>query len=172
MCEKFDDAPLFDLTSSAEDSPAKTYRWLDDATALLESEADSSGKCGGSFRLFFPPGFSSKTSLACFPLNKDEISVWSSPRLLNSGMAWHGACLTLNTSDWPKDATVCSLSEVLEAFVAGKFFLSPKACRGILRRAERRGRELPERLRVALEQVASQEQTERVVEWIGRRISC
>jgi hypothetical protein len=35
--------------------------------------------------------------------------------------------------------------------------LSARACRGILRRAEKRGKEIPEALKRALETVASQE---------------
>jgi hypothetical protein len=36
-----------------------------------------------------------------------------------------------------------------------RFYLSSKACAGILRRAEKRGKELPEQLQRALEAVAS-----------------
>jgi hypothetical protein len=38
--------------------------------------------------------------------------------------------------------------------IPAKFFLSPKACEGILRRAERRGKALPEALDRALRAVA------------------
>jgi hypothetical protein len=38
--------------------------------------------------------------------------------------------------------------------VPQKFYLSPKACSGILRRAEKRGKELPPLLRAALENAA------------------
>ena len=38
----------------------------------------------------------------------------SSGRWLNSGMGSHTESLTLNTSEWPKDAAVCSLSDILE----------------------------------------------------------
>ena len=41
------------------------------------------------------------------------------------------------------------------ANVPEKYYLSPKACLGILRRASARGKELPEILRVALERQAS-----------------
>jgi hypothetical protein len=64
----------------------------------------------------------------------------------------------LNTSEWPNDAAVslCALSEVLETGPLPKrFFLSAKACAGILRRAEKRGKTLPEPLRLALESVAT-----------------
>jgi len=40
-----------------------------------------------------------------------------------------------------------------------KYFLSSTACAGILRRAEKRGKKLPEPLRLALEQAASREPT-------------
>ncbi|MFA7178008.1 MAG: hypothetical protein WC114_12230 [Smithellaceae bacterium] len=75
----------------------------------------------------------------------------------NSGMVVHGEFWTLNGSEWPSDAAVCSLSDVLETGdVPPKFFLSPKACRGILRRAGKRVRELPAALARALEAVASE----------------
>jgi hypothetical protein len=53
------------------------------------------------------------------------------------------------------DDGVCSLSDVLEetGSVQPKFFLSQKACEGILRRAARRGKELPPALKAALEVV-------------------
>ena len=66
-----------------------------------------------------------------------------------------GGSLTPNTSEWPNDAAVCSLWQVLETgSVQTKFFLSSTACAGILRRAGKRGKELPTMLRHALEQVA------------------
>ena len=53
---------------------------------------------------------------------------------------------------WPNDASVCSLSSTLETGdVPPRFFLSAKACRGIISRADRRGKPLPKRLRDALE---------------------
>jgi hypothetical protein len=49
------------------------------------------------------------------------------------------------------------LSDVLETGpLPERYSLSPKACSGILRRAERRGKELPPMLKKALEAVASQ----------------
>jgi len=49
------------------------------------------------------------------------------------------------------------LSDVLQppSEVHEKFCLSAKACAGILRRAEKRGKALPEALRIALEARAS-----------------
>ena len=67
----------------------------------------------------------------------------------------HGVFSTLNTSAWPNGAAVCLLSGVLETGpIHARFFLSAKACSGILRRSARRGRALPPALRRALERVA------------------
>jgi hypothetical protein len=64
--------------------------------------------------------------------------------------------LTLNISDWPSDASVSSLWEILEAGnVPLRYFLSAKACTGILRRADEAGKTLPPMLRAALEAVAT-----------------
>jgi hypothetical protein len=50
---------------------------------------------------------------------------------------------------------VASLSEVLETgTLPQKYCLSAKACSGILKRAERRGKKLPQMLKDALEQNA------------------
>src|SRR6185312_1409509 len=76
----------------------------------------------------------------------------------NSGMGSPTEFLTLSTSEWtalpaqfPNDDGVCSLSDILETGdVPQRYFLSAKACAGILRRAEKRGKALPEPLRQAL----------------------
>ena len=48
-----------------------------------------------------------------------------------------------------------TLLEVLESNVSDRYCLSQKACAGILRRAERRGKALPTMLLRALEQVVA-----------------
>jgi hypothetical protein len=71
--------------------------------------------------------------------------------------------LTLNTSEHAASHglshngdAVCSLSDILETGdVPRRFFLTAKACQGILRRAEKRGKELPEALSAALKAVAA-----------------
>jgi len=66
--------------------------------------------------------------------------------------------LTLSSSEFPSDADVCSLSDILETGdLPQRYYLSPRACAGILRRAEKRGRELPSALRYALEATARAE---------------
>ena len=51
----------------------------------------------------------------------------------------------------PKDVAESHLSQILEDTPHPKYYLSAKACTGILRRAERRGKELPPMLKEALE---------------------
>lgn len=75
--------------------------------------------------------------------------VWPS-----SGMVLRGAAWTVATSESPRDAVVTSLSDILEPSVPSRFYLSSKAAAGILRRAERRGKTLPEHLEHALAAVA------------------
>lgn len=152
------EASLFDLTGSAEDSLAKTYPWLESVLALLEAAADCGSSSRDAWLIFVRRAFLSKTSLDCFPLEPVEISESWSKRWQTWGMALHGECLTLSGSESPSAAAVCSLSDVLEPTcdVPRKYYLSATACRGILRRAARRGRELPEQLHRALEQAAKE----------------
>jgi hypothetical protein len=59
--------------------------------------------------------------------------------------------LTLSISEFHSAADACSLSDVLETGeVPQRFFLSSTACKGILRRAEKRGKTLPSALQQAL----------------------
>ena len=62
----------------------------------------------------------------------------------------HGACWTLNTGECPKDVKESSLSAILEADAPQKYSLSAKACLGILKRAEKRGKKIPALLWEAL----------------------
>jgi hypothetical protein len=72
-----------------------------------------------------------------------------------------------SSSEFRKGGVASSLSEILETGkVESRYYLSSTACRGILRRAKRRGKELPDALRAALESVAGPiPQTETEEEW-------
>lgn len=63
---------------------------------------------------------------------------------------WRGDALTLNTGVSPRDARESSLWQILQEQVPQKYYLTPKACLGILRRAQERGKELPPQLKAAL----------------------
>ena len=59
-----------------------------------------------------------------------------------------------NISESPSVVVESTLSQILQTDVPEKYYLSPKACQGILRRAAARGKELPEMLKTALEKQA------------------
>ena len=60
-------------------------------------------------------------------------------------------CLTLNLSEFPRTDIPSRLSDILEQKTDKRYYLSARACEGILNRAIRRGKELPEILKTALE---------------------
>jgi hypothetical protein len=67
--------------------------------------------------------------------------------------------LTLNTSEFPNAAAASSLSDILvTGDVPQRYFLSAKACSGILRRAARRRKKLPEQLERALKALSDKEE--------------
>ena len=67
--------------------------------------------------------------------------------------------LTLNGGAYPKGENASTLSQILQTTVLQKYYLSPKACLGILRRASVRGKELPPVLKAALERQAAAEES-------------
>lgn len=142
------------LTSSLEDSPAKTSASLDAAAASRVSDPSSSSRQPGSLTLFSEPeaGFSLRTFPDFFPPTVDEISPSYSRRWPSSGFTTSpGECWIADTSECPNEGAVSSsLPDVLEDDVPQRFYLSPRAAAGILRRAEKRGRELPSALAKAL----------------------
>lgn len=56
-----------------------------------------------------------------------------------------------NTGESPNVAAASTLSQILQEDAPQKYYLSAKACEGILRRAEKRGKALPPMLKEALE---------------------
>ena len=75
--------------------------------------------------------------------------------------SWRTIAPSLGASSTPrrvgashKDGNVYLLSSILMDHVPERYSLSPKACQGILRRAAKRGKELPGILRTALERQA------------------
>lgn len=149
------------LICSAGDSPAKTSPSpAPGEGSSMGSDPASSSSSHESLTLFSPmeAGSSLRTFPDFFPPTVDEISPSYSRRWPSSGFTISpGECWIADTSECPSDgAASSSLPDVLEADVPPRFFLSPKAAAGILRRAEKRGRELPQALAEALRELASQ----------------
>ena len=61
-----------------------------------------------------------------------------------------GGAWTLNTGVSPRGARESSLSQILQGAPPTKYYLTPRACLGILRRAFERGKALPKKLERAL----------------------
>lgn len=100
-------------------------------------------------------GLSGKMSPECCQVTEEGILAPSSLRWQNAGMGSPTGFLTLSTSEWHKDAEESLLSDTLEiGDLPERYYLSKTACQGILRRAEKRGKQLPQMLKEALEAVA------------------
>lgn len=104
-------------------------------------------------------GSSGKTSLASCRLMEDGTLAPSSGRWLNSGMGGRTGSWTLNTLESPRDAVESSLSDILQDAhdVPLKYFLSSTAAQGILRRAAKRNKRLPEKLQKALSLISNEQ---------------
>ena len=139
-----------------EERPAKPSASQDSEKDWLILVATSRSPILRLLQSIAPSGWFGRTSPASCRMGPEHLEP-SSEGWQNSGMGSPTEFLTLNTSEWPSAAVVCSLSDVLETGdVPQRFFLSATACRGILRRAAKRGKELPAPLKAALEQVALQ----------------
>ena len=66
----------------------------------------------------------------------------------------HGDSSMLSIGAYPREGRESTLSQILMEGVPEKYYLSQKACLGILRRASSRGKELPAVLQKALEKQA------------------
>jgi hypothetical protein len=102
-----------------------------------------------------PDGWSGRTYPASCRLTEEERLEPFSESWGNSGMGSLTGFSTLNTLEYHSAAVASSLSDILETGVlAQRYYLSSTACRGILRRAKKRGKALPVALKEALESVA------------------
>ena len=133
-----------DWTIRAATSRLSSLRWLDE---------------------FAPAGSFGRTSPAFCRTTKDGRLEPSSDSWGNAGIVEPTESLTLNLPEWaasdelcPSAAAVCSLSDILEpaTSIPPRFYLTAKACAGILRRAAKRGKELPPMLHRALSAVAGE----------------
>lgn len=153
-------------SSSLEDSRAKISASLDGglgwrgrdqgcSMSSVESQTNASPAEDGS---------SSRTYLDSSPhlerIARERISESHSGTWANSGFTTsHGEYWTADTSECPNDGGgYSSLPDVLEGTVPPRFFLSPKAAAGILRRAAKRGRAIAKPLWLSLHHLAMEDQ--------------
>ena len=145
------------LTFWSEEHLANLLALPDFAKDLKTQEATSCLPILESLTVSGLDGLCGRMSPAFCHRTEDGILEPSLGRWSSWGMGSPTECWTLNGSDWPSVVVVCSLSDVLETQqVPQRFYLSPKACAGILRRAKKREKELPPMLLQALQQVITQ----------------
>ena len=106
----------------------------------------------------FPDGQSGRMSQGLYPPIEELISQQSFIKWGKQGRWTNGGIsLMHNFSEYPSadGAFSSSLALILQPpqDVQKRYYLSPKACQGILRRANRRGKVLPARLQRALEEM-------------------
>lgn len=107
-----------------------------------------------------PVGFFGKMCPEFCHRTEDKRLLPSSGRWGNAGMGGPTGCLTLSMPESLSGAAASSLSDILDRGpVPQRYFLTARACAGILRRVEARKRKLPPQLHHALAAVAGTETT-------------
>ncbi|GAB4047327.1 hypothetical protein GCM10028810_29780 [Spirosoma litoris] len=148
------------LMFGVEDSHAKIYRWREQGLAmgLTGNDLDSFTDSLTYLVELYHPLLFSKTYQVYSLQTEDEILESSFKRWPNSGMVWDGVCLTADISESPSHVNESTLLDVIVIQdVPLKYFLSPNAARGILRRVENQGRKLFPPLWKALTLLAEKE---------------
>ncbi len=150
------------LIFSAAASPAKTSQSPETGQGSQATDPASSSSSPASSTLFDPDGYSWKTFPDCSPRTLVGTSESLLERWPTSGIAWATGFSTAATSECHSDEDGCSssqpsLTEILEEpqNVPARYSLSARAATGILRRAHKRGRELPPHLMASLQEVSS-----------------
>ena len=138
MKQKEEQMSLFDLdTQYGKTCPARTVQ-------TVEKTSEPSSKNSATLP---------KSRFQFLDLRKADgaalVSLWETD-IQSLGAQW-----TRNIGEYPKDVEESGLSQILEDDVPLKYYLSEKACLGILRRSEKRGHPLDPRLKAALQMQAS-----------------
>lgn len=94
-----------------------------------------------------------QTPLMCHCLTSD--GRWQTSTAETAGLLPTG-CTMPNIGEYPSEERESTLSQILEETVPEKYNLSATACAGILRRAQERGKKLPELLESTLRNQAGQ----------------
>lgn len=168
--------------SNRDNTSQSTFSWVErpvshsrsqgSEVVWMTSVATWRSNFAGLLAALAPAGSSGRTSPVCSRWTEGELSPPSSEGWQNAGMVSPTECWTLSLSEWTdldglslSDDGVCSLSDILETGdVPQRYFLSARACLGILRRAARRGKDLPQLLARALRAVAGSEPTSTATE--------
>ena len=151
ISQRFKTANMNLLDFLLEEPPASPSRSLDSEAAWTMNVATWHSNSANLLIGLSPSGWCGRMSPVSCHRTADGTLAPSSGRWSNSGMVAPTQSLTLNTLEYRNGAVASSLSDILETGdVPQRYFLTPLACRGILRRAEKRGKKLPMELEMAL----------------------
>jgi hypothetical protein len=121
----------------------------------LGNAVDYSGMLWNLQSMSKPKHSSWRMSQDFYQATKAAISESSSLKWPTQGIATlNGEFWIRNSSESPNEGVESSLSDILETEVSLRYLLSAKACEGILRRASKKGKQLPSLLQSALENQA------------------
>ncbi len=139
------------LTLLSEEVLVKTFQLQGIEPDFMESVLHWQGNISDFLMKYAHNGLYGKMSRAVFQQTGETISQHSSMKWKKSGMVWHGEFWTHSISECPKDAVASSLSGILETGDhLSPYYLSPRACQGILRRAEKKNVVLPDQFLTVL----------------------
>ena len=147
------------LISSLEEHPVKHFPSRAFAKDWLTLVATWPSSISEFLTVTGLAGASGKTFPVSCHRQEDGTLVPSSGRWLNSGMGSPTECSTLRTSESHSDVVASSLSDILETGdVPQRYYLSARACEGILKRAIRRQKILPALLSAALDNIVEEQE--------------
>lgn len=93
---------------------------------------DSCSSTFGRYVRYVLDGFFGKTSRERSQARMGRLSDSSCPKWTSSGTAWRGAYSMRSSSEWPKDAAVSFLSDILEPAPPIGVLIEPESMRGDL----------------------------------------
>ena len=141
-----------------EELPVQLSAWQDFGKELNQIEGTSHLSLYALLKELTPSGwFGKMCPVSCHQTEEGILEV-SSEGWQNAGMGSPTGFLTLNTYEhnaFPEQSHKCedvsSLSDILETGdVQQRYYLTKRACQGIILRAERKEKEPPEKLKQAL----------------------
>lgn len=146
-CRAHSQATLTKTEETSEQSWRKLQGWQTQPFLYLDCRKDKNGQPQDAYTemaLAWLGAYTTHSILECHSAGAES---------LLSQISTDGQHLiaSLNVSEKPSNPIPTKLSEVLEPSPDTKYFLSARACQGILNRANRRGKQLPKELQTALE---------------------
>lgn len=126
---------------------------------------DLDSRCGKTCQEHFPVTRVQTSGQSCKPSPKSKPQEFLFLNLRGDGdllgASWEpagalpGVSMMLNFGECPSDARESTLSQILQANAPEKYYLSARVSKGIIERAKKYGKELPQMLREALEEAMS-----------------